>query len=69
MISISPKDRDVLQFLWVKDIHDEEPQLRFMRVVFGVFSIPFLLNATVKHHISKYQDSYPDPVDNVTQST
>ena len=72
MISILLKDHDVLRFLWVKDIHDKEPQLvkmRFTMVVFGVSSSPFLLNATIKHHISKYQDSCPELVDKLTQST
>ena len=70
MICISLKDHVVLRFLWVKDIH--EPQLvkmRFTRVVFEVSFSPFLLNATIKHHISKYQDSYPELVDKLTQST
>jgi len=51
MIAISEKDRDVLRFLWVDDITKEEPEpiaLRFTRVVFGVSSSPFLLNATIR---------------------
>jgi len=50
MIAISERDRDVLRFLWVDDITKEEPEpiaLRFTRVVFGVSSSPFLLNATI----------------------
>ena len=42
MISVTPKDRDVLWFLWVKDIdNSESPQIetyRFKRDVFGVAS-------------------------------
>ena len=52
-------DRDVLWFLWVKDIVPEVHVLKFTRVVFGVVSRPFLLNATVHHHLKSYRDSQP----------
>ena len=54
MISIAEEDRDVLRFLWREDIKNELPRiqvLRFTCIVFGVSSSPFLLNATIKHHI------------------
>ena len=54
---------DVLRFLWIDDINKSFPNiqiLRFTRVTFGVASSPFLLNATVKHHIEKYLESKPN---------
>ena len=62
MVSIAEVDRNVLRFLWVDDISKKEPEivvLRFTRVVFGVSSSPFLLNATVAHHIGQYETVDP----------
>ena len=54
MIAVNEKDRDVLRFLWFRDITKEPLDLvvlRFARVTFGVSSSPFLLNATIRHHL------------------
>jgi len=62
MISVTPQDRDVLRFLWVDDVLKNAPTVqtyRFTRVVFGVSSSPFLLNATIKHHIERYSETCP----------
>ena len=59
MIHVAESDRDALRFLWVDDINSPNPKiipLQFTRVVFGVSSSPFLLNATVKHHIKQYRE-------------
>ena len=54
-------DRDCLRFLWM-----ENPDLsriavyRFCRVVFGVNASPFLLNATIRHHLKKYEECDPE---------
>ena len=61
MVSVTPGGRDVLRFLWVDDIEKKLPEiliLRFTRVVFGVSSSPFLLNATIRHHVEKYKDQW-----------
>ena len=54
-ILVDPRDRDYLRFLWVDDIKDQHSNLqayRFTRVAFGVSASPFLLNATVRHHLT-----------------
>ena len=66
MISVAPKERDVLRFLWIDDIDKKSPEvvtMRFARVVFGVSSSPFLLNATIRHHVGQYKDREPEFVD------
>ena len=54
MVAMKRDDRDVLRFLWTDDLKAERPQPvehRFTRVVFGVASSPFLLNATIRFHL------------------
>ncbi|XP_065060631.1 uncharacterized protein LOC135687920, partial [Rhopilema esculentum] len=63
MVSVHPSDRDVLRFLWVDSLDDEQPKIityRFSRVVFGITCSPFLLNATLKKHIESYSTDYPE---------
>ena len=53
-VSVAEEDRDVLHFIWIDDILHNNSKLlvyRFTRVAFGVNSRPFLLNATIDHHI------------------
>ena len=71
MVAVSEKDRDVLRFLWVDDITKEEPEpvtLRFARVVFGVSSSPFLLNATIRFHLERHALTEPDLMARLTRS-
>ena len=71
MISVNPNDRDALRFLWVEDPFESELRvftLRFTRVVFGVTSSPFLLNATIQHHLQLYCSSKPALVDSLNRS-
>ena len=62
MVSMAKKDRNVLRFLWFKDAcadQQELMELRFTRVVFRISSSPFLLNATLRHHLDQYESSHP----------
>ena len=71
MVSVNQEDRDVLRFLWIDDISKKTPKIqvfRFTRVIFGVSSSPFLLNATVRHHIEGYKDKDPEFVDKFLRS-
>ncbi|GBN83050.1 hypothetical protein AVEN_39401-1 [Araneus ventricosus] len=57
------KDRDVSRFLFTDDSTDgyKSHQIyRFTRVLFGVNSRHFMLAATIKHHLRKYQRIYPE---------
>ena len=72
MIAMTEKDRDVLRFLWIDDVskpNSETIVLRFARVVFGVSSSPFLLNATIQHHLERHAMLQPDLVSKLLKST
>ena len=55
-INISKEHRDLLRFIWFERDHFNEKLVtyRFKRVVFGLNCSLFLLNATIKLHLSKY---------------
>ncbi|KFM71288.1 hypothetical protein X975_00963, partial [Stegodyphus mimosarum] len=60
MIKISERDRKFLKFLWYSDNPNEEYKImRMKRLPFGCKSSPFILSATIKHHIKKYEGSKP----------
>ena len=70
-ISITPDQRNFLRFLWVDNVENAEPKreiYRFTRVMFGATCSPYLLNATVRHHLEKYRDENENFVDNVIKS-
>lgn len=55
-VGLQEPDRDVTRFLWLKNLNEPATEsnllhLRFTRVPFGIISSPFMLNATIKHHL------------------
>lgn len=69
-IGIDKEDRDSVRFLWIKDPPDLSRVVvyRFCRFVFGLDASPFLLNATLRHHITKFMDDDPDFVSKLLES-
>ena len=62
------KDRDSIRFLWVENAADEKPvvkEYRFTRVIFGSGPSPYLLNATLRRHLKRYEEQEPAVVQNV----
>ena len=54
-VEVHKQDRDVHRFLW--DVNDQIKDMRFTRVPFRNKGSPFLLMATVKHHLSLMKPS------------
>lgn len=55
-VSVQRNDRDVHRFLLPRE-DGTVRHMRFTRVPFGNTASPFLLNATVKHHLDKYPET------------
>ena len=53
-IAIDEVDRDFLRFWWVENISEKDKIVvyRFLKVVFRTTSSPFLLEATIKSHVT-----------------
>lgn len=69
-ISLNKRDRDALRFLWTDDkpmLQKEIKNLRMTRVPFGVSSSPFLLAATVRHHLKQDEEENPEVVQTVRE--
>ena len=70
-IGIQEDQRDVTRFLWLKDIDkpvtDDNLQIyRFARVPFGIISSPFLLGATIQHHLEESDNPVAEKIkDNI----
>ncbi|XP_059052926.1 uncharacterized protein LOC131847378 [Achroia grisella] len=61
-ISITPLDRDMLRFLWW-DKDNKLITFRHRRVVFGLTCSPFLLSATIQHHLNNVSNYNRDTAD------
>ena len=71
MIAVSKDDRNSIRFWWIDDVEKPQPelqQMRFTRVVFGVSASPFLLNATITHHLDMYHNNHPELVNTLKRS-
>ena len=61
-IAVDEQQRDLMRFLWIDDVRKDDPNIeiyRFCRVIFGMNCSPFLLNATLLHHVTEYYASDP----------
>ena len=76
-ISLDPEHRDYVRFLWFKNPFDidfdvfennELIEYRLCRVLFGVTSSPFLLNATLITHADLFLESDPEFVQKLLDS-
>jgi len=70
-IEINPEERNLLRVLWIDDINSTNPEvitLRFTRLVFGLVYSPFILNVTLRNHLSKYENTDPSFVDTVVST-
>ena len=69
-VEVDKQDRDCLHFLWVANPPDLSQVVvyRFCQVVFGLNASPFLLNATLRHDIKKYEDCDPSFVSRLLDS-
>ncbi len=54
-VSVREEDRNAHMFLW--DVNGQMKKMRFTRVPFGNKCSPFLLNATIQHHLSSMSPS------------
>ncbi|XP_064477927.1 uncharacterized protein LOC135391560 [Ornithodoros turicata] len=66
-VQIRPEDRDVFRYLWLEqppspdafpDVSHKVQTLRMTRVPFGATSSPFLLSATIQHHLASVTGEY-----------
>lgn len=67
-VCLHERDRNFTRFLWLSNPHDPESPFstyRFKVVLFGSASSPFMLNATLHHHLDKYSTAVTDMKENL----
>ena len=60
-VQLHEDDRDFNRFLWLSDPTNPNSELqvyRFKVVLFGATSSPFMLNATLHHHLQQFESPY-----------
>ena len=69
-ISLNEDDRDLTRFLWREEGNPNSSMktYRFTRVPFGLTCSPFLLHATIIHHLTQYKQRFPDIIPQLLES-
>ena len=68
-VEVDKVDRDCLRFLWLKHVQNANSAIEvFCHMVFGLNSLPFLLNASLRYHFSKYKELDPKFVQQMLES-
>ena len=67
---LTEEDRDLTRFLWREGGNLSNPVkvYRFTRVPFGLTCSPFLLHATIIHHLSQHKAKHPELVEKMLES-
>ncbi|MBV2113425.1 MAG: aspartyl protease family protein [Candidatus Thiodiazotropha sp. (ex Ctena orbiculata)] len=68
-IGLNENAKDVTRFFWIRDINcpniENNIQVyRFCRVPFGIISSPFLLSATLNHHLDSFKSCIAENIRN-----
>ena len=71
MVAIYDKNKDMVHFLWLKELNNansEFVQLRFTRLTFGLRPSPAILSSTIRHHLETQKDVNPQLIELLKKS-
>ena len=69
-IRLAEQDKDAQRILWYNNLEERSiVDYRFTRVIFGATSSPYILEATLQKHVTKYQSEYPVTVQSLLRDT